>query len=199
MKDIQPFFESQRLIFIRPRDEDLQFIKKLLEDPEIMKFQGGAWTGQWQEDFFKFVHQHWERFGFGHFMALLKEDHKQVGAFSLKYLNSDPDLTKDVPDFGCFISKELWRQGFATEGAAALVDYGFTQLKLKEIGALNDPDNLASRKALVKLGFKELGQLKETIYNGRDFGRSVQWRITAEQWKTVNRTSVGGRQGQGQH
>lgn len=50
-----------------------------------------------------------------------------------------------------------WGQGVATEAAKAVLDYSFRELKLDPIVAVAHPDNLASRRVLEKLGFRDEG------------------------------------------
>jgi ribosomal-protein-alanine N-acetyltransferase len=50
--------------------------------------------------------------------------------------------------------RAAWGQGIATEAAAAVLEHGFTELKLDPIVAVAHPDNLASRRVLAKLGFR---------------------------------------------
>jgi RimJ/RimL family protein N-acetyltransferase len=53
-----------------------------------------------------------------------------------------------------------WGQGFATEAAAACLDYAFRTLGLREIVALVYPENLASQRVIAKLGFAPVGRLR---------------------------------------
>ena len=50
-----------------------------------------------------------------------------------------------------------WGQGYATEAARAVLQYGFETLGLSEIAASITPDNKASKKVAEKLGMKFSG------------------------------------------
>lgn len=50
---------------------------------------------------------------------------------------------------------DVWGRGYATEGARAALDYGFTVLKLDRIIGLALAENLASRAVLRKVGMAE--------------------------------------------
>ena len=50
-----------------------------------------------------------------------------------------------------------WGQGFATEGAKALVDYGLDDLRLHRIIGVTHPDNKASQRVLQKAGLEDVG------------------------------------------
>jgi ribosomal-protein-alanine N-acetyltransferase len=55
------------------------------------------------------------------------------------------------------LKSSVWGQGFATEAARALLDYGFNQLGLSEIAASITPDNEDSKKVARKLGMAFTG------------------------------------------
>jgi [ribosomal protein S5]-alanine N-acetyltransferase len=57
-----------------------------------------------------------------------------------------------------------WHRGYATEALAALRDYAFTQLRVRELGAVNDLPNTASGRMLLRLGFSVLSQVTGPKY-----------------------------------
>lgn len=56
-----------------------------------------------------------------------------------------------------------WGQGLATEVVAAVVRFGFEEMGCNRLEALVHPENLASRRVLVKVGFEEEGLLREVL------------------------------------
>jgi RimJ/RimL family protein N-acetyltransferase len=75
-----------------------------------------------------------------------------IGWFSLKYAGKSPDI-----EVGYRLRPQAWGQGFATEGARALVDYGFDDLDLDRIIGVIHPGNKASRRVLMKAGMVDVG------------------------------------------
>lgn len=59
-----------------------------------------------------------------------------------------------TPEFGLFwmIDPAHQRQGYASEAAAAMVDYAFSRLRLKRIIATTEDDNSASQAVMRKIG-----------------------------------------------
>ena len=53
-----------------------------------------------------------------------------------------------------------WGRGFATEAAAACLDYAFGALGLRELIALVYPENVPSQRVVAKLGFAPAGRLR---------------------------------------
>jgi len=74
------------------------------------------------------------------------------------------DSTRGCGDIYYMLAKAYWGQGYATEAAAAVMQFGFTRLSLRLIEAQAFTDNAASLRVLTKLGlrFREHSQLDET-------------------------------------
>jgi RimJ/RimL family protein N-acetyltransferase len=60
----------------------------------------------------------------------------------------------DAPDLGYAFLPAYWRQGFAAEAAAAVLNYGRGVLGLPRIVAFTTPENYRSIKLLEALGFR---------------------------------------------
>jgi RimJ/RimL family protein N-acetyltransferase len=69
-------------------------------------------------------------------------------------------------EIGYWIGMPYWGQGYATEAAAILVDFGFTHLKLHRIFAAHFVGNSASGRVLQKIGM---------TYEGRLRGHYLKW------------------------
>jgi RimJ/RimL family protein N-acetyltransferase len=79
----------------------------------------------------------------------------QLPAFRSATANDDTERLF-TPEFGLFyaFSPAFQRQGYATEAAKALIDYGFRQLNLRRIVATTTYDNAASIGVMRKLGMQ---------------------------------------------
>lgn len=58
---------------------------------------------------------------------------------------------------GYWIGQLYWNQGFATEAARALIDYGFTKGGIRRFIARHFDENDASARVLKKIGFRPSG------------------------------------------
>ena len=75
-----------------------------------------------------------------------------------------------VPEFGetevlWALHPDAWGHGYATEMAAAALDYGFRTLELGLIFAMTKPDNLASQAVMKRIG---LMSRKKVVYKTMD-------------------------------
>lgn len=59
-----------------------------------MEAQGGVWGESQIEGFMKFIVQHWETHGFGHFVISYKN--QNIGLASLKFLQTSNDSYYDI-------------------------------------------------------------------------------------------------------
>ena len=89
---------------------------------------------------------------FGIWHASRRDTGAFVGWFSLKYTGKSPDV-----EVGYWLLPDAWGLGFATEGARAMVDYGFDDLGLYRIIGVTHPRNQASQRVLMKAGLEDIG------------------------------------------
>ena len=101
---------------------------------------------------------------FGYYVIFPKGLDKWVGHCSFYPLVCRPDMVQMLDDnnvnpyssiefeIGWAISKDFRNRGYATEGARALLDYGFNELNAKRIIALTEHGNTASIRIMEKIG-----------------------------------------------
>lgn len=88
----------------------------------------------------------------------------------------------------CF-AEQAWGQGFATEAAGALLQWGFDTLDLNRVESGADTRNRASERVLEKLGFVREGTRREScIVNGEVSDDSV-YGLLRREWKTLQAKS----------
>jgi [ribosomal protein S5]-alanine N-acetyltransferase len=87
----------------------------------------------------------------------LKENHLVIGACAIHVTDS---LTREGFIGYCY-NKQYWRNGYASEAAKAIIEFGFKSLNLHRIYATCDPGNIGSSKVLEKIGMSKEGHLRE--------------------------------------
>jgi RimJ/RimL family protein N-acetyltransferase len=71
-------------------------------------------------------------------------------------------------EMGYCLKKDAWGKGYGTEGARALLRWGFQRLKLRRLRATCDAENKASARVLEKAGMRREGLLrKNSLQKGR--------------------------------
>jgi RimJ/RimL family protein N-acetyltransferase len=96
-----------------------------------------------------------------------------------------PWFAPQTYEIGWVFNPAYYRQGYATEAAAALLAYGFEELKLHRIIATCQPENPASYGVMEKIGMRREGWFRQCIY--RDHGHwwdELFYAILKEEWDT---------------
>jgi RimJ/RimL family protein N-acetyltransferase len=88
-----------------------------------------------------------------------REDGRLVGAIGL----TDIVQQHDRAEMGYWIGHPYWGNGYATEAARAILDYGFTELKLNRIFARHLVRNPASGRVMEKIGMTYEGCLRQHV------------------------------------
>ena len=99
----------------------------------------------------------------------IREGQKLCGSVGLKVESAD-----EHAELGYWIGIPFWGQGYATEAAGALLEYGFEMLKLNRIFAHHFKNNPASGRVLEKIGMRHEGEMREHI---KKWGKFVDLEI----------------------
>jgi [ribosomal protein S5]-alanine N-acetyltransferase len=145
-------FETERLIIREVESTDLDSLFAICGNDELMKYtDNGAISKELTKKWIEVSINNYATKGYGMSAVIFKANMEFIGYCGLVY-------SKDVNDNELIyaIKKEYWGRQLATEMAAQMVRFGFEKIKLKTIFASIDPNNLASKKILLKLGFVEL-------------------------------------------
>lgn len=70
-------------------------------------------------------------------------------------------------------NKDFRGSGRGSEAVKLLLNYAFGELGLHRISALILEENLASRKTFAKLGFKEEGMYRDSVFKGGKFRNQI--------------------------
>jgi RimJ/RimL family protein N-acetyltransferase len=152
---MQIFLETERLLLRRFTANDVDNLFALDSDPEVMRFlTGGIPTPReviQNKILPAFLRSYEPTDSFGVWAALEKKSLDFVGWFSFR--PEDAANPTNV-SLGYRLCQAVWGQGYATEGARALIRKGFTELDVQRVFATTYQDNLASRRVMVKAGLK---------------------------------------------
>jgi RimJ/RimL family protein N-acetyltransferase len=153
--------ETPRLRIRELTVDDAEFIFGLVNEPSFLENIGDKGVRN-LEDARKFILEgpwasHREQ-GYGQFLVELKESGDPVGVCGLLYREA-----LEVSDIGCAFKPRYWRRGYAFEAACAVMEYGRSTLGIDKIVGLTSEKNIASIKALEKLGmsFERLVKMSE--------------------------------------
>jgi len=106
-----------------------------------------------------------------------KEDGKVIGLLGL--IRQD----HGQGEMGWVLGVEYRGQGYATEAARALMDYGFNTLGLHRIHADTSTDNVASWRMMERLGMRREGLLRGAIFEEGKWVDRYVYGMLADEWR----------------
>lgn len=147
-----PLLETQRLSIRRLVEDDAPFILELVNEPAFIKNIADRGVRN-LDDARKYIADGpvamYGRYGFGLFAVELKDSGVPIGMCGLLKRDSLEDV-----DLGYALFERYWGKGYASEAAAAVIDYGRKTFGLKRILAITAQHNQGSINVLEKMGFR---------------------------------------------
>jgi RimJ/RimL family protein N-acetyltransferase len=142
--------ETDRLILRAFREEDRAPLAAINGDPRVGEWLGGAIDRTASDALLDRVNAEIARDGLGFFAAERKGDGRLVGMIGIR-------AQKDAPPAPCLelgwrLALEAQGQGYATEGARALLNWGFATQGNDEILAWTAASNLRSQAVMRRIG-----------------------------------------------
>lgn len=140
--------ETERLSLRRWTWDDVAPTRAIYGDAEVTRFlRLTARTEDEARVILKRRLDGYERYDFGLWAVEERATGQVVGSCGLIYLDGGPEI-----EVGYHFARASWGKGYATEAAAACVQYAFERLHLEHLLAVVNPANAASRRVLEKIG-----------------------------------------------
>jgi len=149
--------QTERLALAELEPEDAPFILELLMSRGFRENIGdrGVRDLEGAQGYIARQREGYAAHGFGLWRCELRASGEAAGICGLVKRDG-----LDDPDVGYAFLERFWGQGFATESAAAVVDYARAKLGLATVVAITTPKNLGSIAVLKKIGFKDAGTIQ---------------------------------------
>ncbi|SKB82452.1 GNAT family N-acetyltransferase [Luteibacter sp. 22Crub2.1] len=147
-----PRIETDRLILRPTAAEDFEAWAACMGDPEVNRFLGGpqpravAWRN------FMTMAGCWSINGFGMFSVIERASGRWIGRLGPWQPDGWPGH-----EIGWGMARDTWGKGYATEGAAASMDWAFDHLGWSQVIHSIAPTNIASIAVAKKLGSRWQG------------------------------------------
>ena len=187
---------TERLALRRFTTADAANLRSLDGDPQVMRFLTGTTrpAAQIRDEVLPNLAGCHLRFpGFGYWAAETRAGGQFIGWFGLRPVMPTGEAMEHWPDargntsvvsLGYRLRRSAWGQGYATEGARALVRLAFTELGAREVVATTMAVNTASRRVMEKAGLR----YTRTVHldwpdplDGNEHG-DVEYRLLREEW-----------------
>ena len=176
------FLTTER-ITLRPftaADEDR--LHALHSDPAVMRHLGRPATREQIRDVTLPYYLGLYGSGFGYWAAIETATGEFLGWFLFRPPQVDPE--PGTVELGYRLHTAAWGRGFATEGARALLEKGFTELGVEKVVADTMAVNSGSRHVLEKVGLRFVrthhGQWDDPL-DGAEHGEAC-YELTRSEW-----------------
>lgn len=161
-----PELESERLLFTEYKKEDAASLRHIRSHPKVSKYMDSE-IPKTTEDTAKRIQDIQQAFvdKKGITWAIReKETNALIGDFGIWKL----DKQNCRGEIGYVLSPEYWGKGYMKESMNTLINFAFNTLNLHSLEANVNPENENSKKALLKLNFKQEAYFRENYYyNGK--------------------------------
>lgn len=147
--------ETERLYLRRFTEADAPLVRQLSNAPGVLQYIPEPQLASDEEArqvLVNIILPQYEK-GLGRWAAHVKVTDEFIGWCGLKWLSENDEI-----DLGYRFIPSAWGKGYATESAAAVLQYGHEQLKLSKLIAHAHIDNIASQKVLEKIGMQYIGE-----------------------------------------
>ena len=91
-------------------------------------------------------------------------------------------------DIGYELDPKHWNQGYATEAAHAMVDFGFSSFGLHRVWSWCVAENTGSAHVLEKLGMRLEGRLRDNEYYKDRWWDTLMYGILTDEWQMHKQT-----------
>jgi ribosomal-protein-alanine N-acetyltransferase len=128
-----------------------------------------------------------------HWLHLTRQSHAQQSAYDFALelratgefvggmgLTLEPRF--DRAEAGYWLGQPYWGRGLTTEALAALLHFGFTELRLNKIFATHIAENPASGRVMQKNGMRKEGELVQHTKRDGRYHDLWQYRLTRQEY-----------------
>ena len=167
-----------RLVLRMFREEDLDEYAALAADPEVTRHLGDGSTlsraDAWRQ--MAMILGHWQLRGYGMWAAEEAATGRLAGRIGFFNPEGWPGF-----ELGWVLAREFWGRGYATEGARAALEYGFTEMGRERVISLIRPANTPSVRVAERIGERLDGSVD---LMGKE---ALVYAVTRDEWLAARR------------
>ena len=181
--------ESERLILRPWRQSDFAPFAALNGDPEVMEYFPDTLSREDSDALALRIKERIETEGFGFFAVEVKDGPEFIGMVG----PSVPPYGAQLPcgpctEVGWRLSREAWGKGYASEAAAASLDFAFGVLERGEVVAFTAVQNERSQAVMRRIGMTrdESADFDHPLLpDGHRLLRHALYRISRKTWEDL--------------
>jgi len=176
---------TQRLILRNWEERDRALFHRINSDDRVMEFFDFRRDRAAADAVMDHMREEIARDGFGWTAAELVETGECIGFIGLHRVEIEGLARPGTCEVGWRLAPEFWGKGYASEGAAALLAFGFTKLDLAEIISFAVWSNVRSTAVMERLGMQRdpEADFDHPRVMEPDLKRHMLYRISRDAWK----------------
>ena len=138
--------ETPRLVIRNFVETDITAFSSIVSDVAVMRYVRDGRILSFKEagEYIRSCLTNQERFGYARYAVTLKDSYELIGFCGYSWIQ------KEI-DFGWRYAVKWWNQGYGTEAAHAVLDYGKRVLKLPFIVSYSFTENIGSIRIMEKI------------------------------------------------
>jgi RimJ/RimL family protein N-acetyltransferase len=150
-------------------------------DPRVMEYFPARLTHEESDLLIARIEERFERSGFGLWAVEVVESSQFAGFIGLSVPHFEAHFTPCI-EIGWRLAAEFWGRGLATEGARAVLAFGFESLGVDQIVSFTTAANVRSRRVMEKLGMSHdpADDFDHPMLPGHPLQRHVLYRIGSQ-------------------
>lgn len=150
---MHPIIETPRLILRAWKKEDAEAYFQINQDPKVIEFLPSSMTMEEVALFMERENQNFLKKRFCLFATEVKVSKEMIGFIGLSNPSFQAHFTPCV-EIGWRLGSQYWGQGYATEGARAVLHYAFETLGLNEVVSFTTLENKRSKAVMDRIGMQ---------------------------------------------
>lgn len=155
--------ETSRLTLREFKKGDIHSLFQLDSNPIVHKYLGNKPIKDITESqkYIEDCQEKYRSYGICRLAVIEKESDAFIGWSGLRFIDDYTFNDKtNFYDVGYRLKPEFWGKGYATEAGKASVDFGFNTLNIEAIYGITELNNIASHKALLRIGLSYIEDFK---------------------------------------
>lgn len=154
--------ETKRLILRQWQDSDTAPFIQMCADDEVMRYFLKKLDVDEASAFMNRLHDAIQTRGWGLYAVELKTTSEFIGFIGL-HVHPPEFKMADAPEIGWRLLPQYWNQGYATEGAKAVLQHAFRKLRIERVISFTSVLNLPSQRVMQKIGMDKVREFDHPL------------------------------------
>lgn len=179
--DTFPILETDRLRLRKPAVKDIPKILKYADNPKIAETTLNIPHPYKEEDaifWINMANQGFEDKSRFVFAICQKSSDEFMGGIGLRI-----NQRFNRAEMGFWIAEPFWNNGYTTEAAGKILEFGFEEIGLNKIIANHFLNNPASGQVMKKCGMIKEAEMLEHVRKDNEYLSLIQFRLTRKEFK----------------